>query len=215
MGRSTDFFKQGLYYHVYNRGTDKRDIVTDKKELYYFLDNLILCNSGVSLNGVDSRKKIKEKIKDDEKGPLVAIVAYAILPNHFHLLLKEIKEGGISKFMQRFSTSFTMFFNEKHERSGVLFQGRFKAKEVDNPLALSAYVNLNYVHHNLDPKEHFVRTSMFEYAGKQERDLICDPGEIKFILDLTDGDFVEYRKIAKEYSEIFVETHKREKDFLL
>lgn len=77
---------------------------------------------------------------------LVAIGAYCLMPNHFHLYLTPLVDGGISKFMQRLQTAYTMYFNEKHERSGALFQGTFKASHVEGD-AYAKYL-FSYIHLN-------------------------------------------------------------------
>ena len=70
------------------------------------------------------------------------------MPNHFHLLVRELKEGGISKFMQKLMTGYTMYFNKKNDRNGSLFQGKFKATHVSNDRYLRylvSYIHLNPV----------------------------------------------------------------------
>jgi putative transposase len=76
----------------------------------------------------------------------VAIGAYVLMPNHFHILVREIKKGGISMFMEKLQTGYSMYFNKKNDRVGSLFQGRFKAQHVahDGHLKyLFAYIHLN------------------------------------------------------------------------
>ena len=88
----------------------------------------------------------EEKIKEEER--LVNIGAYCLMPNHFHILLKEKEEGGVSKFILKLQTSYSMYFNIKNGRSGNLFQGKFKAKYVDDDEHLRylfAYIHLNPV----------------------------------------------------------------------
>jgi putative transposase len=78
--------------------------------------------------------------------PLVDILAYALMPNHFHLVAKERSEGGISRFMLKLMTAYSMFFNTKYERSGPLFTRPFRSKHVDSDAYLRwvfAYVSLN------------------------------------------------------------------------
>ena len=79
---------------------------------------------------------------------LVDICSYCLMPNHFHLLIKELEEGGISKFIQKLTTAYTMYFNRKNDRTGSLFQGKFKATHVDDDPYLSyliSYIHLNPV----------------------------------------------------------------------
>lgn len=131
-------FLTGEYYHVYNRGVEKRDVFLDRTDHFRFLSEMKIMNTaGKCLNEATSQLKEKR---------LVSIVAYCLMPNHFHLLLKQVEEGGISKFMHKITTGYTMYFNVKYKRSGVLFQGPFKAKYIENDsymLHLSRYIHLN------------------------------------------------------------------------
>jgi putative transposase len=80
--------------------------------------------------------------------PLVAIGAYCLMPNHFHILVKEITEGGLTSFMSKLATGYSMYFNKVHTRIGPLFQSRFKAEHVDRDEYLKylfAYIHLNPV----------------------------------------------------------------------
>lgn len=84
----------------------------------------------------------------DKGAALVDIGAYCLMPNHFHVLIHEKTEGGISLFIQKVSTGYTMYFNKKYQRSGALFQGRFKAKHADTDEYLKylfSYIHLNPV----------------------------------------------------------------------
>ena len=93
-------------------------------------------------NIVGSRDSNKSRKK------IIDIVCFCLMPNHFHLLIKQIKQDGISLFMQKIGTGYVNYFNEKYERSGALFQGRFKAKHIDNDAYLahlSKYIHLNPV----------------------------------------------------------------------
>jgi len=84
--------------------------------------------------------------------PLVEIVAYCLNPNHFHILLKQVEENGVSQFMKRLGGGYSWYFNNKHRRSGTLFQGPFRAKHIETNeylLRLSAYINLNDQVHSL------------------------------------------------------------------
>ncbi len=84
----------------------------------------------------------------DRDEQLVDIVAYCLMPNHFHLLVREKAEGGISIFMKKISTAYSMYFNSKNDRSGALFEGRFKAKHINNDEYLRyliSYIHLNPV----------------------------------------------------------------------
>jgi len=146
MTRNISFASEEIY-HLYNRGTEKRKIFLNKKDYDRFLALLFICNSDKVLHLSDWQGSTLPKIFEIEKGlPIVKICAYCLMPNHFHLLLKETNAGNISKFMQKLITAYTMYFNKKYERSGALFQGKFKAQhaDTDNYLKyLLAYIHLN------------------------------------------------------------------------
>ena len=204
-------FEVGKYYHVYNRGVDKRKIFMNKGDLYYFFDSIIISNvvedKHQSNNSKNARKNRKEKAKKIDK--LVSIIAYSLLPNHYHFILKEEVEGGISKFMQKLGTSYTMYFNKKYERTGVLFQGKFKAKEINsyNGLeVLSVYVNMNYKHHKFDIKKDLTKSSIFEYLDKEAGEEICNRKEIKKIIKEVGGT-EKYKTYLKDISKYFTERH--------
>ncbi len=136
MGKETSTI--GNFVHVYNRGSRKMPIVFDEadkwrflKTLRYFNDEYSSCNIWRSVEKIINSGKCNqfERPKDwPPSRPLVKILAYCLMTNHFHLLLEEIREDGISKFMSRFSDSFTKYINTKRNESGRLFQGPYKSK---------------------------------------------------------------------------------------
>ncbi|PIR45162.1 MAG: hypothetical protein COV10_00600 [Candidatus Vogelbacteria bacterium CG10_big_fil_rev_8_21_14_0_10_51_16] len=134
------------FHHVYNRGTEKRLIFMNDADRARFmlyvdiLNNTKLENpSKLEQFGLLEEYSVKERLVD--------VVALCLMDNHFHLLLYERTEGGISKFMQRLGTAYTVYFNEKYERTGALFQGRFKSKLVTDEAYL--FYLINYVHFNV------------------------------------------------------------------
>ena len=167
-------FVVGEYYHIYNRGTDKRQIFLDQEDLDRFIKSLIEFNRIKpigSLYEMQFSPKKKTLVKSQK---LVSIIAFCLNPNHFHLILTPLTDGGIEKFMQKIA-GYTRYFNEKYERSGVLFQGKFQSKHIDNNdylLRVSSYVNLN----NRDPlgtsSTKWSKSSWEEYLGKEVG--ICD-----------------------------------------
>lgn len=149
MGRSISFGPEE-FYHLYNRGTEKRKIFMNGGDRDRFLALLYLCNQSqpadLKYQGRTLSEIGTEKVRRGE--PLVDIVSYCLMPNHFHFLVRERQEGGISKFMQKLTTGYTMYFNRRHERSGALFQGKFKATHVNDDRYLQyliSYVHLNPV----------------------------------------------------------------------
>ncbi|SMN02108.1 hypothetical protein SPONL_516 [uncultured Candidatus Thioglobus sp.] len=209
--RKTQFVNDE-YYHVFNRGVDKRVIFKSKDQQYFFFRRLRDLNdidSSIAAKTIRNEMKLPDTGKDSRE-KLVSIVAYCLLPNHYHLLLKQEVDNGISRFMQRLGTSYTVFFNKQEKRTGGLFQGKFKAKHLDGDFALttvSAYVNLNHKHHKIDPQKKLVKSSIFEYFGKELGDSICDQDEINKIIQEADG-LDEYKKYLKQASIAFADNKK-------
>jgi putative transposase len=136
-------FEKGKIYHIYNRGVEKRNIFKDDNDRWRFLQGLFLFNDekttanllwqmeknrGRVTFGILREFFAKEKRNRD---PLARIMADCLMPNHFHLLLEEIKENGISRFMQKLGTGYARYFNNKYQRVGGLFQGPFKAASAE------------------------------------------------------------------------------------
>lgn len=162
----------GQYYHVYNRGVDKRDIFSDKSDLYRFVESIIGFNQLDKIVSLSNLRKTKIAPKAlSEKKPLVSIVAYCLNPNHFHFILKQNEDGGIAKFMQKLQAGYTSYFNIKEFRSGSLFQGVFKSQiivEGNYFNKLLGYVNKNYEVHDIPKdKKSLVFSSDFEYKNNK------------------------------------------------
>lgn len=144
-------FSVGEYYHIYSRGVDKRTIFESDDDYRRFLILLYLCNS---TNPVDINELFLEgrsflEIWSIDTGKdIVALGAYVLMPNHFHILVKEVIEDGVSRFMRKILTGYSMYFNKKYDRSGSLFQGRFQARHIKTDEYLKyifAYIHLNPV----------------------------------------------------------------------
>lgn len=139
-------FSIGEFYHVYNRGNNKSLIFLDDKDRQRFQKLLFLCNGTKPVVFKTIQGPSLEKV--DRGETLVDIGAYCLMPNHFHLLLKEKRENGISLFMKKLLTAYSMYFNKKHERRGPLFESRFKATHLNNDRYLKyifSYIHLNPV----------------------------------------------------------------------
>ena len=146
-------FGAGGYYHIFNRGVEKRSIFMDDRDRWRFITLLVGFQGEAVLNPMKRVVKLVQNQKfDDEmfneilKSRYVGLIAFCLMPNHFHLILEEIKEGGISKYMQRLANSYTKYFNTRYSRNGHLFGGRFHSKHIDtnNYLKhLSVYLHIN------------------------------------------------------------------------
>ena len=139
------------YYHIYNRGVEKRIVFQNTYDYHRFMLLLYFCNSN---QPVDMEKVFREgrafaDMLETEKGKsLVAIGAWCLMPNHFHILIKEISENGITEFMRKVTTGYSMYFNKKYKRTGTLFEGKFKSEHVNNEhffKYIFSYIHLNPV----------------------------------------------------------------------
>ncbi len=135
---------EGEYYHLYNRGVEKRNIFLTREDRDRFRRLLYLANGTERFVFRDIEKK---ELKEIDRGdPLVAIAAWVLMPNHFHILVKEITEGGTAAFMKKLCTGYSSYFNKRHVRVGPLLQGRYKSQHVESDVYLKylfAYIHLN------------------------------------------------------------------------
>ncbi len=147
-------FRDNEIYHIFNRGIERRPVFTDKREydralklikFYKHADPPIRYSKILQLSE-EVRKKMLDDVYKSEK--LVDILAFCLMPNHFHFLLKQKKEKGITTFISNFTNAYTKYFNTKNNRIGPLFQGTFKAVLVESDeqlMHLSRYIHLNPV----------------------------------------------------------------------
>jgi putative transposase len=146
-----DPFITGEYYHIYNRGIDKRNIFKSERDYERFMMLLYIANNQDVLkldNLINILHKDYHQIIVLDKGePLVSIGAWCLMTNHFHLLVRQEVDGGITRFMRKLGTGYSMFFNIKYQRQGALFGGPFKSRCIktdDNYMRqLFAYIHLN------------------------------------------------------------------------
>ncbi|MDO8569449.1 MAG: hypothetical protein Q7R89_01530 [bacterium] len=146
-----DPFITGEYYHIYNRGIDKRAIFKSRRDYERFIMLLYLANSHDSfrLDNIlnNQHKTFREVLVFDRGKLLVSIGAWCLMTNHFHFLLRQEVDGGITKFMRKLGVGYSMFFNIKYQRTGALFGGLFKSKLIgidDNYMRhLFGYIHIN------------------------------------------------------------------------
>jgi putative transposase len=135
------------YYHLYQRGVDGRLVFEDEEDYLRFIVLLFFANSTerVNLRSVRDRTFADQFVAEGTE-KIVDIGAYCLMPNHFHVLVREIGEGGISKYMQKLMTAYTMYFNKKYGRKGSLFGSGYRAEHVTDDRHLKylfAYIHLN------------------------------------------------------------------------
>lgn len=202
MKRKVKFAKNQIY-HVYNRGVEKRNIFGDENDRWRFLQGLSLFNDEKTTANLlwqleKSRKEVNFRVlreyfqeKRKSQSPLVRIMADCLMPNHYHLLLEELVDNGITKFMHKLGTGYVKYFNKKYDRVGGLFQGRFRAVQVDKETHLQyllVYINVLNPGQLIEPKlkeegikdvtavmefaERYPWSTHQEYLGKRESRLI-------------------------------------------
>ncbi len=141
-------FFDGEYYHVFNRGVEKRTVFTMRRDYERFLFDLFACNDEAPLENSAFYYRGSTSIakKRRSRKPIVSVLCFCLMPNHYHLLLRQDAEDGIPRFMQKLGTAYTMYFNTKNKRVGPLFQGRYKAVHIEDEsylLHLSRYIHIN------------------------------------------------------------------------
>ena len=161
-GRNTvRIYAKDTYYHVYNRGVEKRKIFLDESDYATFL-NLLKRYLGQE----DAKDRFGRPYKDLSQA--VELLAFCLMPNHIHLLIFQKQIGGITNLMQRLLSSHSSYFNKKYNRAGVLFQSRFKATNLDNDSYfwhISRYIHLNPTNLGIDLND-YTYSSYPYYVGK-------------------------------------------------
>jgi REP element-mobilizing transposase RayT len=167
----------GAYYHIYNRGVERHRIFFDHHDYQRF----------------------KEQIaKALEREPSIELLAYCLMPNHFHLQLRQYDSFGMSRFMRRLSTAYVMYLNKRRTRVGPLFQGIYKAVHLVGPEALMAnsrYIHLNPAKAGLDWRQH-QHSSINAYLVPFPTDPLVNPYPVLELFDFPD-DYSRYLSRSK------------------
>ena len=188
-------------YHIYNRGVEKRPIFLNKRDYnrfiqlinYYRFANCPVKFSQFKTLSRDSKNDLLDKL-ESQSDKLIEILVFCLMPNHIHFLCKQLKDNGISKFMNKLSSGYSHYFNTLNQRVGPLFQGNFKAVRIETDEQLihtSRYIHLNPVSSYLidfNSLESYDYSSYPEYVGMKTG--FCNTGQI-----------LSYFKSAQEYKE--------------
>lgn len=161
-------YDENGYYHVYNRGVEKREVFLDHQDYVVFLSYLrdYLCPA-------DTLIKVYQSRKLKNYSGTVSLLAYCLMPNHFHFLLKQRMGRSMTDFMKSLLTRYSMYFNRKYERVGSLFQGTYRAVSITSDEQL-IYTS-RYIHRNpslVDPTsglnpEVFLELRNYSYSSLQ------------------------------------------------
>lgn len=146
----------GEYYHIYNRGVHKQPIFHNNTDYARFLFLLLFLQSPRTFTNISRPVQhfvqhsvfniSHEDMKDIEQERYVELIAFCVMQNHFHLLIKEEKEGGVARYMQRVLNGYSKYYNTRYKKSGHVFQGPYRAVHMganEQLLHLSAYIHRN------------------------------------------------------------------------
>jgi putative transposase len=214
----------GECYHIFNRGVDRRHIFNNTRDYERYILSMLLMNDeqdGLMIrwrNYKESHKNVSVheflRLNLSERKQLVEIISYCCNPNHYHFILKQLKEKGIERFMQRISTGYTMYFNERNHRSGALFQGRYKSTHINSNellMHLSVYVNCNSEIHGIKKAEKYNWCSFPTYLGIKKDD-IFDINKNIVMKQFVDVE--AYKEFSASYVKYFRKRKADEKIFL-
>ena len=222
-------FTEDNIYHIYNRGVEKRQIFMDKSDYFRFIHDLYEFNDADPVENInyyfnpqsdENHIEVRPRYAKEKKKRklLVEILAFVAMPNHFHLLMKQVKNNGIVHFMQKIGTGYTMYFNKKNNRVGGLFQGSFKAiliKDDAHLFHLPFYIHANpieiykgrpSIENHLNFLKNYRWSSYLDYVGIKNFPSITSRGFLTFYTDMDkEGDNVtsmkDYLKNSNEYLE--------------
>lgn len=189
--RDYKLLREGEYYHVYNRGINRETIFFDEQDYSNFLKRLKIVLGLIPVPNAGKRGALKI-----HPLPLnsFSVLAYSLMPNHFHILIRQNTSLTLSQLMKKVSTSYAKYFNLKYKRVGHVFQDIFKTKLVDSDGYLS-YLSA-YIHNN--PTKPFENkfSSLGEYLNSSEEN-ICDT---KIVLGYFKNKSEQYKKFVKQFS---------------
>lgn len=229
-------FAPGKVFHVFNRSIEGKEIFPCKDDrwrliqaIYFFNDEKGFCNL---FHELEKRKDlspfeiIREHAKEVSTTPLVSVIAYCLKDDGFHLLLEEKKKGGISKFMQRLTTGYTKYFNNRYKRRGPLFEGKFKDREVkqrEDFKRLLVYINVIAPGKNWSPESlvDFAREYLWsthqDYIN-QRKEVVIDKAKAKEIFPspkeyLSFVNEVVYRRKEKVKQPLYEKEYKKQNSY--
>ena len=190
-------------YHIYNRGVEKRPIFMDERDYSRFIRNLIIFNDSRRITNIE-HKDIEQLAKNRKL--LVDILAFCLMPNHYHFLLRQVTDNGITEFMRKIGTGYVNYFNLKYKRVGTLFQGKFKSALIDNEsqfIYIPHYIHLNPIDLTFpDWREKGLKKpkNAIEFLNSYKWSSYPDYiGKSKFPLVLNKNPITKFFRTAEEY----------------
>lgn len=207
----------GGFYHVYNRGVEKRIIFEDEQDYRVFLKYLKEVLSPPDPKNFKATFNLQGQSYTPPRRPgknycdEIDLLAYCLMPNHFHLIVKQKNRDSLEGFMRATMTRYSMYFNKRYDRVGSLFQGRYKAVLVNSEdylLHLSRYVHLNPFEYTNDIVAAY--SSYADYLGLRKTPWV-KPDIITSMFDGNVG--LEFKKVSS-YKD-FVEKYKGDSTTIL
>lgn len=195
-------------YHIYNRGVDKREIFLGERDynifLYYLRSYLL---------PVSAQEKPPSNIRYLQNFTLyneIRLIAYVLMPNHFHLLVQQKSEKAITEYMKRLSNGYVEYFNKRYERAGALFQSRYKAVLINDDnylLHLTRYIHLNPLELFTIDKDifnklqHYPFSSYPDYIGKRNSGWLNNKMILEYFKNNQDQyGFGSYEEFVEQYA---------------
>lgn len=175
----------GECYHIFNRGVEKRKIFLTDRDRNRFLLTLNYYLDAAVTRPLSAEESEECRALADLKQPLVEILAYCLMPNHFHLLLRQVADGGLRRYISQVQNSYTRYFNRRYERIGPLLQGRYHGVHVrsdEQLLHLSRYIHLNPYVSQLSKTLEYHWSSLKVYTQQQNKPPLCTPGLINNLM---------------------------------
>jgi len=222
-------FQNGEYYHIYNKGAAAQNIFREEKDFMKFIykmgdhNNVLRADvqkaiasrsvgRSVSSSLNPSTPSVQKTLGVQNPKKLVKFICYSLAPNHYHFIVKQLEEHGISKFMHKLEMGYAKYYNRKYKKQGALFQGKFQAVHIDNNeylLWLSGYANGNIEIHKIAEAEKWSWSSYRDYLGLRNGKLcnkeiilsqFTDTGGVRRLLERQVSEYKKYVKIVIENS---------------
>ncbi len=212
--RKTSFINGG-FYHSFNRGVNKQDIFSNERDYERLIQTIYYYQFSGPKPRFSTHKRFR--VKDFNKNSkIVDIICYCLMPNHFHILVRQNKNKGVQEFIGKLSNSYTKYYNTKHGRSGPLLQGEFKAVTIESDeqlLHVSRYIHLNpYVSDLVTNLKDFPYSSYHEFTDLTN-DGICEKHIILDFFKKADGyknfikDHQDYAKQIEQIKHLIIDEH--------
>lgn len=204
-----EVFAEENFYHIYNRGVDKRLIFGSDKDRVRFVHTIYVLNNFVEIPHRFDLITLEPKELLTPTKPLIKFAAGCLMSNHYHSLVTPLQKNGITKLFHKLGTSYTMYFNKRNERTGRLFENIFKARHVDSheyASYLTQYIHLNPLElFRAEPSTEEILRKVELYEWSTLPDYLGKTSKLSILLnpplfrdEVLDMDAVEYKKFLHD-----------------